>query len=203
MYFKATVAVVLLFAFCVHTSSAYSAGARGGSSPGGAGGSIGAPSSGSTQSPGTPRLPHSAPNIRVPEGSTLNSVDQISNPTGVSGQGVNAVPRSQRPNSTTLNRAEWQRRQAQHAWGESSEPGQQQQWERLGFKSPQELQRHLAFIRTNYDIKRNLRSGRTAYGKFDKPDTKNGTVVIDNPNSENGGTAFRANNVERRMRGLD
>lgn len=85
--------------------------------------------------------------------------------------------------------------QAEHAWA-----GHEQEFKKIGVMDSVELQKHIDDVRKKHDFTEMLSGDRRAYGKIDSG--KEGTIVIDNPHAENGGTAFRNDNVESRMKRL-
>lgn len=96
----------------------------------------------------------------------------------------------------------WTNNQAQHSWDQRASS-----WQSRDINNPAELQAHLTDVRVNHDIKRELNpspSGgvRTVYGQYGDSTKTHGTVLIDNPQSINGGTAFPHRNINQRIEQL-
>jgi hypothetical protein len=89
------------------------------------------------------------------------------------------------------NEAKWKVSQAIHSWS-----GHETEFMKIGIGSVDALKKHIEEIRLDPDIHIMLPRGRELYAKIDRG--REGTIVIDNPNTENGGSAFRNSDVRRR-----
>lgn len=92
----------------------------------------------------------------------------------------------------------WKTEQANHAWERRGES----EFEKLGILDAKQLQAYAESVRLRPDIQKELDGGKSAYGQFHEQGGKKGTIVIDNPRAENGGTIITNGNIESRMRSV-
>lgn len=122
-----------------------------------------------------------------------NTAVQI-NPNDVRNRAENLQPSSGQP---------WMRNQAQHSWDQRASS-----WQSKGINNPTELQAHLDNVRANPDIQKQLSptptgGSRTVYGQYSDSTRTSGTVLIDNPQAQNGGTAFPNRDIYARISQLN
>jgi len=121
------------------------------------------------------------------------------------GSEVPSVPRAEPPTQLTRQIDDIrQHNQAVHAWEAVNPDGslRRYDWEARGIQNPQELREHITDVRNNPDDWRQLDPDRFAYGQLDPGHSYQGTVVIDNLTSSNGGTAFINPNIFNRISSL-
>jgi hypothetical protein len=94
---------------------------------------------------------------------------------------------------------QWKINQAEHAWERRGDS----EFRNLGITDSRQLQLHAENIRSHPDLKKELEGGRMAYGQFHEVGGMKGTIVIDNPKADNGGTIMTHNDIRRRMEGLN
>ena len=111
---------------------------------------------------------------------------------------VAPTPRPQVPQVPQLDAIQRQR-QALHSWDGQGRAGQ---WQERGINDPLALQRHLDDVRVNYHMHEPLRDARMVYGQYSDGSRQGGTILIDDPFSPNGGTAFPHPDLYSRFYGV-